>query len=110
MRSTPRTDSALASFLIEEPCCGAGGRHPTKGWIEIGTVGQSDSSPPLPDDLEQRGVGQGDARTRLAQLSDHFAAVGYEDLLPVPYHAEILAETVLQFTNSNNLHDINVAT
>jgi hypothetical protein len=110
LRSTPRRDSALASLVIEELGRRAGRHYGTQGGIQIGTVGQSDPGPPLPDDLEQRRVGQCDAWTRLTQLRHHLAAIRYKDLLPVPHKAEILTETVLQLTNTYSLHGLNVAT
>src|SRR3970040_634387 len=71
LRSTRRRGSALASLLVEELRRGAGGHHRTEGRIEVGAIGHSQPGPSLPDGLEQRGGGEGDAWARLTRFRDH---------------------------------------
>ena len=41
---------------------------------------------------------------RLAQFSDHPAAVGNQKLFAAPHSADVLAEPVFQFTDTNRSH------
>jgi hypothetical protein len=73
-------------------------------------VSRADPGASPPDRVQQGGIRQGDARTWLAQLGDHFASIGDEDLLATADKAQVLAEAILQLADADSLHGLNVAT